>query len=307
MPEKPAIKRYFDVDAERLAAVYKDLRPIVRLMNSSQGEFSLQLRENYFNIYYQGNSVAKVDLPRKDGKYVVEIHNKFLVEKPWDVIPEGFELERGVRGLEGFRCSPNKAGLPHQRFKVEGKKLAWFFQKSHLERLGRNIRRVNNGEEITFEQLVMTDNPPRSDLIIIDRQVADHTSTKQMDLLALARSDATGPFHFLILELKLGRNKELEVDVANQFNEYIDRIREHIGDYAYCYGRNYEQKWGLGLFNAPMPSRIKIDDRPESVQGLVVVGGYSQIGELAIGKLKSRHPDVRVLPMTNKLRPEDAR
>ncbi|NLI11422.1 MAG: hypothetical protein GX425_02060, partial [Peptococcaceae bacterium] len=35
------------------------------------------------------------------------------------------------------------------------------------------IKAINNGEEITFEQMIITDNMDREDLIIIDRQVTD--------------------------------------------------------------------------------------------------------------------------------------
>ena len=306
-----AIAHYISRDSAGLAKIYKDLQPVVKNVNSSMGEITLQLRENYFDMYYQGNALAKVDLPRRGGKYLVQIHKKFLVERPWDPIPEDCTLQSHLSGLEAFRCPPGNAPSDYQRFEVEAKKLAWFFQKTHLERLARSIRRVNNGEEITFEQLVMTDNPPRADFIIIDRQVADHVSRKQMDLLALASDDPSGPFHFLVLELKLGRNKELEDHVADQLQEYIARIRDNIGDYANCYEKNYAQKWEMGLFRpyadtAGLTSLITIKRDPQSVEGLVVVGGYSQLGASSIRKLKARYPHLKVLPMTRRLDPKNA-
>ena len=88
--------------------------------------------------------------------------------------------------------------------------------------------------------------------------------------------------------------------------EYVARIRQHIGDYADCYEKNYAQKWEMGLFrlyakDSELTSSIAISRDPESVDGLVVVGGYSQVGAVAIRKLKANHPDIKVLPMTRRL------
>jgi len=69
------IERY--LDTKRFERVKRDLPPLVGLINRSGGEYSLQLRENYFNIYYQGNSLARVK-PNKNGTYSAEIHRRFL-------------------------------------------------------------------------------------------------------------------------------------------------------------------------------------------------------------------------------------
>ena len=311
MTSEPAIERYFSGDSDRLQWVYKHLRHTVGLINSSGGEYSLQIREDYFNIYYRGNSVAKVELPRTGDTYVVSIHKRFLVENWWESHATGASLEPGLKDLERF---PNRrsADSKYQAFAVEGDELYWFFQKSHLERLGRNIRRVNAGEETALEQLVMTDNPPQQDFIIIDRQVGDHVSRAQMDLLALTRRGTDAPFHFLIMELKLGRNKELEGPVASQLEDYIARIRSNYGDYVRCYKLNYQQKWDMGLIDprqypdAPTPAQVTIDPNSESVEGIIVVGGYSQIGLKAIAKLRREYPNVRVLQLTRKIDPHQA-
>ena len=42
-------------------------------------------------------------------------------------------------------------------------------------------------EEIIYEQMLMTDNVNRDDLLIIDRQVIDKVSKTKMDLLTLKR------------------------------------------------------------------------------------------------------------------------
>jgi len=169
MIRRPVIKRY--LDPKRFERTKRDLRPLVGLINRSGGEYSLQLRENYFNIYYQGNSLAKV-IPNKNGTYSAEIHNKFL---------------RGdiLKNLEQYSKIITRKSSNYVCFRIEPREFYQFFQSKNLKSLSARIRAVGNGEEITFEQVLITDNPPSKTFIIIDRQVADHVNKAQMDLLAL--------------------------------------------------------------------------------------------------------------------------
>ena len=193
------IKHY--LDTKRFERAKRDLPPLVRLINKSGGEYSLQLRENCFNIYYQGNSLAKVIL-NKNGTYSAEIHKKFLqLDRP-DRILEKLEQysKKNARKKNDYICfSRIKPGGFHQ-----------FFRDDHLKRLSARIRAVGNGEEITFEQVLITDNPPQKEFIIIDRQVADHVNRAQIGLLVLRRDSEDKLFHFLVIEIKLGRNRELQ-------------------------------------------------------------------------------------------------
>ena len=77
MAQELIIKRYFEMGEQRWEKTKKDLQQLVKVINESGGEYSLQLRENYFNIYYQGNSLAKV-VPNRSGTYSVGIHKKFV-------------------------------------------------------------------------------------------------------------------------------------------------------------------------------------------------------------------------------------
>ncbi len=79
MDGRPIIKRYLDLSAEGWKQFAKNLRPLVQLINGSGGEYNLQLRENYFNIYYQGNSLAMVK-SNESGPYFVDIHEKFIAD-----------------------------------------------------------------------------------------------------------------------------------------------------------------------------------------------------------------------------------
>ncbi|MCD6568235.1 MAG: hypothetical protein J7K94_05840 [Dehalococcoidia bacterium] len=275
MEQAMVIKHYLELDAERWKKTKRDLLPLVRLINNSGGEYSLQLREGYFNIYYQGNSLALVR-PNKNGTYTASIHNKFARDETLEKLK---------------RYSSSQHAGNHNKyvsFTIRPQNLHQFFQKSNINSLSSKIRAVHNGEEITSEQVLITDNPPSRKFIIIDRQVADHVNRAQIDLLALRRDSADKPFHFLIIEVKQGRNPELHEKVGRQLSGYVDHIRKYIKDYVACYKENYRQKKELGLFDSSLPDTIDIDVEEETVEGMVVACGYSQLGKEAIKNLRQK-------------------
>ncbi len=347
MAKGQVIKRYLEPEvlAERAKT---DLRYLVEFINGSGGEYNLQLRENYFNIYYQGNSLAKVT-PNENGTYSVAIHEEFAWDrKILERLEPHSELKPSQRETHGAfvlrkfeKLEPCLVNRPSQcaqitdqlkghfaaeqaasegspasdrsyvLFRVKREKLRQFFQKSNLERLGSKIRARGYGEEIVFEQALITDNPATQEFIIIDRQVADHDKKAQMDLLALKRDSADKPFRFLVIELKLGRNRELSSEVAEQVKHYVDHIKKHIDAYAKCYEENYRQKRQLGLL-APYPKapeKIDIDRSEESVEGLIVVVGYSELAEKAIKNLRKKIAenggDIKVQQIKNKIKLDD--
>lgn len=75
---------------------------------------------------------------------------------------------------------------------------------------------------------------------------------------------------------------------GRQLNEYVDHVRRYIGDYAACYEINYQQKKELGLFAPDFPDKIEVERDAGTVDGLVVVCGYSQLGKQATENLKQR-------------------
>jgi len=277
--EKPVIERYLKQVGDRWEKTKGELRPLVRLINSSSGEYSLQLRDDYFNIYYQGNSVAKVE-PNKNGTYIASIHREFVGAKPEHLLEQldEYSLNKHTTDLE----STNK----YFRFRIKARDLSAFFQRSHLNRISSKIRAVHNGEEITMEQVIVTDNEPSRDFIIIDRQVADHSNWSRIDLLALKR-DPTNKFHFVVIEVKLGRNPELCEKAGEQVSNYVQRIRDNMDAYIACYQLNYCQKKDLGLFKEDMPDCIEINTDTASVKGLVVAIGYSQLAQKNIKSLNT--------------------
>ena len=114
-----------------------------------------------------------------------------------------------------------------------------------------------------------------------------------------ATSDS-GPFHFLVIEVKTGKNPELRHKVGQQLTDYLDHIREHFADYIDCYEENYRQKKLMGLFGDDLPAEIEIES---SVKGLVISGGYSRRAEEAKAALVCDYPDIRVQIIKNVIDP----
>lgn len=265
----------------------KDIAFLVDKIKKSNGELDLQLREDYFNIYHKGNSLAKVNVRAKD--YEIIIHQKFGLSKAIDKDP-----------LKRF--SPDKikqSGKDNESYVIEPDRLRPFFQEAVINVLLSEIKKVNNGEEIAFEQSLMTDNLGRDDLIIIDRQVQWTGSPGKLDLLALNKAP-NGNYGFVVLEVKLGNNPELCDKVADQLNRYVEAIKLNIQDFKKCYELNYKQKKDLGLFPYNFPKTISIS---EEVKGKIVVGFYSQIGCQQIKALRNKHPELDrdVIHFINKL------
>lgn len=286
---EPVIRRYF-VDRATLARVTRDFWRLIKFINASHAEYTLQLRQNSFNVYYRGSSLASVR-PSGRGRYSVRIHCRFL---------RGTVKDKMSQHSDGPPHDGAGGGASYARFYVRSAHLPQFFRSSHLSALASNIARVNYSEELAFEQVLMTDNPASEKLIVIDRQIADHSWNRQMDLLALARESASGPFHFLVIEVKTGKNPELRHKVGQQLTDYLDHIREHFGDYIDCYKENYRQKKLMGLFEDDMPAEIEIES---SVKGLVISGGYSRRAEAAKTKLVIDYPDIRVQIVRNVIDP----
>jgi hypothetical protein len=284
------IERYFKVDTEIFNSIVKNLKLLISIINNSCGEYSLQLREDSFNVYYRGNSIADVNV-NKNGTYSISIHTRFCT----NILDNLREYSSDARE------SKNKK---YYIFKVLPETFHQFLQKKHITKLASNIRDVNAGEETAFEQVLITDNPPNLNFIIIDRQIQDHGTRGQIDLIALKRETLNEPFHFIAIENKLGRNVELNSYVADQIYNYVQHIRLNIIDYINCYKENYRQKKILGLFEpygTNFPEEIEIDDDINTVQGLIIVGGYSQLADRALKNLRpiiqEKCPEIKIQQM----------
>jgi hypothetical protein len=243
------------------------------------GEFDIALRDDYFNIYYQGNSLAKVEFC-KDNNYRVIINNKFFDKNLVQNIKCEYKEKKGYIEI------------------VLGEKLLHpFFQKKNITKIISNIRKVNYSEELTREQAIITDNLNRDEIVFIDRQVMGGSFPGRLDLLALQQVEEN-KYCFLVIEVKLGKNPELNNDVAKQLKKYIDYIDKNFDGFKTCYEKNYEQKKELGLFNIPNYSTIEI---VKPVKGMVVVAGYSGIANNQIAQLKKNFPTLDVKQVINKI------
>lgn len=271
------IKRYFS--AENLIRVKNDFKFLFKLLDTSFGEYDFAIRDNYFNIYYKGNSLAKVE-PKKNNLYKISINSKFFDNTKAD--------------SPNFYTSKNNSN----NIILTNKQLHRFFQRKHLIEFASRIKKVHNGEEIDFEQSLITDNLNREDFIFIDRQVTDtELKRKRLDLLALEQVEGN-QYKFVVSEVKLGNNGELKSKVASQLDGYVKHITDNFNDYRKCYEKHFEQKRKLGLIKTPAIDNIKI---VEPVEGIILVGGYSGIAKKHIKELNTTYPHLKVKPFTNEI------
>lgn len=254
--------------------IVSGVNPLPQTIRNSGGELDLQFRpDNRFNIYYKGNSLAEVQVQNEN--YKVKIHEEFdPVGSAGKDKKKRFAAERFKKSGKYFNISLNSG------------ELLKFFQVEIIKALSSRIKSVNNGEEITFEQCLMTDNLDCEDLIIIDRQVGGGGITGFLDLLALKKIKK-GKYRFVVIEVKLGNNKDLKGKVVGQVEDYIKGIKNNISEFKKCYEKNYAQKKRIGLFPAFFPDAIQID---EEVEGKIIVGLYSKIGDEYIQELENRYP-----------------
>jgi hypothetical protein len=273
--KRPVIKRYIS-DNKAFEDIISDFQFLVDKIKQSGFEYDLQIRNNYFNLYYKGNSIGKITYKKGYGYYEVIIHHLFIDDK----IKKRFNPVLKNRYLI---------------FTIPRKQLHPLFSSQNLKSMASRVKKVDFQEEIIYEQMLMTDNINRDDFLIIDRQVMDKVSKTKMDLLALKRKNGN-KYQFCVLEVKLGNNPELEGDVISQLKGYVNKIETHFDDYKNCYEHNFIQKQKLGLIDKP--SKIEITG---GVIGAIVALGYSGIAKQKIKKLKQTDPSVTVIQLSNRI------
>lgn len=288
---EPIIKRYFSEDI--FEAVKKDFEFLIKKIISSGFEYDLQIRDNKFNLYYRGNSLAKVTpIKRKrlinqksNHEYLISIHKDFFNNT-------GAQKDKLFKSIKGEDKIYVHRAIPKN-------KLHSFFQVKYLKEIASNIKKINYQEEITFEQMIITGNVNRADFIIIDRQVMESKNGTRMDILALKQKKGND-YQFCVIEVKLGNNPELNPErsqnVIKQLEDYVNRIKNNFPAYKDCYDKTVRQKQLLGLING----KIKINIL-EGVSGIVVIGGYSGIAKERIKELKQKKPDIKILPLWNEI------
>jgi hypothetical protein len=268
------IRRFFS--QENLVRAKTELNYIIDTIMNSYGELDLSIREDYFNLYYRGNSLAKIVFKAK-GLYQISIHNKF------------FYGTRANNRKYFINLIPKK---DYTSLVLNKDLIHPFFQKKHIDEFCSRIKEVNWGEEADFEQSLISDNLNREDIIFIDRQITDSKLRRmRMDLLALVQ-DKEDKYSFLVAEVKLGNNSELNNKVAGQLTTYVNHIKNHFSDYINCYQKQYEQKKELGLFLKPRYQIIKIQQK---IEGVIIVGGYSGKARQQIETLRLNFPNLQIM------------
>ena len=262
-----------------LKRVKTDFAFLMELIKNSKGELDFSIRDDYFNLYYKGNSLAKVSF-KKNETYDIAIHKEFFSES---------KANKDAR----FNC---KSAGHYFIVSLRREALHPFFQRKHLDDFCSKIRARNYQEEIAFEQNLITDNLNRQEFLFIDRQITDHTLKGQrIDLLGLKQiKENTNDYQFLVCEVKLGNNSELKDKVASQLNIYVSHIDNNFQDYKECYEKQYKQKKELGLFDEPKFNDIEI---VQPVKGLIIVGGYSGIAKDQIKTLIKNYPNLSIKPI----------
>ncbi len=275
------MKRY--IDNPLWNQIQKDFKFLFQSITKSNGELDIRLRDQSFNIYHRGNSLASVCFSNKKAVYIIEINSKFS---------DGV-FDKDIR-IIGCKTSPNGAAV--SKYFVPVTLLHPFFQEKYLKKLVSNIKKVNYSGELVFEQMLITDNLYNSQLLIIDRQVSETAlNRKRMDLLGLQHVK-DNKFHFVVLEVKLGNNKELKSDVGIQLNDYINHIEKNFIDWKLNYEVVYKQLKQLCIYPNFTIDQIEIVD---PVEGWVVVGHYSGIANQSIAKLKLLYPNIVVKQFWN--------
>lgn len=280
MSKQLSMKRFLKND--QLEMIEKHMGYLIKRVQEYSGEFDMQLRNDYVNIYYKGNSLAKLTPKPKNNEFVFEVHTEFI---------EPINDER-LPAKNFFKKGSNK----YQKARIPAHQVHSFFKAQTIDALAKSIKQKGFSEEMTFEQSLITDNWNRKDFIIIDRQVQLQGSrANRMDLLALKESQE-GKYNFVVLEVKLGNNKELQGKVADQFKSYIDLIKNNFNTFKECYEENYRQKRRLGIlgykndvYDEDWPDEIEIED---NVEGRIVVGLYSGIGSRYIRDLVNYEPEI---------------
>jgi hypothetical protein len=268
------------LDDETLKRVKGDFGFLVARIAKEEGELDLRLRNNYFNLYYKGNSLARVEVARTP--YRIEINKAFAVGSIDD-------NRFGLPEMSGDYCA----------YSVEAKKLPAFLSKAVITKLYSKIKDCAFSEELVFEQLLMADNRNRKDFIVIDRQVQGGAlGRNRVDLLGLRHTGDANEYNFVIIEAKMGNNPELRREVADQLQHYVQIMNEHFGDFQRCYQRTYLQMKQLGLLDTPSFDEISI---VAPVKGVVVVAGYPGLARKATQELNQGYQDLSIKTISYKL------
>ncbi|MFN8256033.1 MAG: hypothetical protein U0W24_10120 [Bacteroidales bacterium] len=192
----------------------------------TDSDLDFQIRENYVNIYYKGNSILKLW-----ENSTFEIHQKFVKNTS---LPE-----KGTFLINDFL--------------------------SALPKIKENVNEVKSKRptlEIEYEQLfIRSNNTVNSELFITDRQFADKEDGADIrfDLTGITWSQPrkrgqTVPLTFV--EVKYGLNNDIK-NLSNQLQRYYDKVKSKVNDIVKETQSLLDLKADLGLFGYKGPSALQ--------------------------------------------------
>lgn len=255
-------------------------------VGKSCGELDLQLRKNYFDLYFRGIKLADIKYKLENNiiLYTVTIDKNFVEKQSATdgyTLGDFFNEEENKTLFDWNTVSDGKemSGIDYVIEDINGELLKLLFD-THIKTLKKNIEIRSYSEEIEVQQLIISDNLNRRDLIIIDRHAGK--SNARIDILALKqiKDDRYG---FLVIEVKSGNSPDLGGKIVEELKKYTGEIREHIDEYKKSYEINYEQKKKLGLLGDKLPEKIIIENEVDS---LLIVSGYSEMAGNSLRRLK---------------------
>jgi hypothetical protein len=199
------------------------LAPLTVQVREDQ-DLDLQIREDYLNIYYKGNSLLKLDQVGA-GRYRPDVHTKFTggVE-----IPDFVDLDSTAAFI------------------------------NRVPQIKENIIRFGKSSlEIEYEQMIIRANNyerrNNSEYFIVDRQYVLPREGR-IDLAAFywpggqrSKGQVVQP---CLMEIKFALNKEIQ-DIHDQVDRYYQAVHDKAAEIAEELETILRQKLALGLFDLP--------------------------------------------------------
>jgi hypothetical protein len=216
-----------------------DLRECV----AKDTDLNLEIRANYLNVYFKGNSLLKLT-EAAPARYRVEIHERFR---------------------EGLVLPPELVDAPSAARFV-----------SAIPQIKANIARHGHSSiELEYEQLIIRANnhEPRnnSDYFIVDRQYV--LPEGRYDLLGIywerAGRRRNQEVPLCLFEAKFGLNPEI-AQLSEQLTRYFEALNPKAAQIAEEVEGVFRQKLALGLYRQPR-------ERVEALQTLRVSRDMAQV------------------------------
>jgi hypothetical protein len=250
------------------------LAPLAELARQDK-DLDLEIRDNYLNIYYKGNSLLQL-AERTPGHYPLSLHEKFT---------RGLDLPAALTGAQ----------------EVEQYLLAVPGIKDNI------IRYAKKSLEIEYEQMIIRANNfeynNATEYFIIDRQ---YVSPK------IGRFDLTGIYWnrnnrrpgdvvpLCLMEIKFALNKDIQ-DVDQQLQRYYDAIAADPAALAAEAQLQFHQKLALGLFNQPenrlaAMKTLTISPNPDDIQFILFLIDYNPYSK------HLNESKISALPFANQVR-----